>query len=247
MTVYADLLFFVNFLFDAEILLILLKLSSRKIPVGRLVLSACMGGVQSIFAFVPYFRILCLPPARLAAAFVMAYTVLYPCRLRAALRGGAILLACAFALSGAVNFLHAKTVYAVLLPVPVYIILSAVKKETAKKYTEVLLEYGNKCVALEGFYDSGNMMTYNGTPVLLGSKKVFCSLFGAGFSINAVSEWVDARDLRIVPYTSLGGNGTALGVRLDRVTAGEHCFENAVLAYFDGKFENDLILNGIMT
>lgn len=247
MTVYADLLFFVNFLFDAEILLILLKLSSRKIPIVRLVLSACMGGVQSIFAFVPYFRILCLPPARLAAAFAMAYTVLYPCRFQSALRGGITLLACAFALSGAVNFLHIKTVYAILMPVPIYIILSTVKRETAKKYIDVSIEYGNKCVTLEGFYDSGNMMTYNGMPVLLGSKKVFCRLFGEGFSINAVSEWVDAKDLRIVPYTALGGNGTALGVRIDKVTAGKRCYENAVLAYFDNEFENDLILNGIMT
>lgn len=246
MTVYADVLFLTNFLFDAGILIILLRLSSRKIPVLRLLLSACMGGVQSLFAFVPYFRILCMPPARFAAAFIMAFIVLYPCRPAETVRGGIALLASAFILSGAISFFNMKSYVCILLLVPIYFVIDFVKKSASATYKAATLTYRGKSVTLNGFYDSGNMMNYNGAPVMLAGDAVFKQLLGNGFCISAAQEWADMKDIRVIPYTALGKTGTAMGIKLDNAIVGGKSYDNAVLAYFDDNFKDDLILNRIM-
>ena len=199
MVVYADVIFLTNFLFDTGILLILLKISSKRIPVLRLILSACMGGIQSLFVFVPYFQILCLPPARFAAAFLMTLIVFYPCSAYEVFRSGTVFLAAAFAFSGAINFFRLNATWGIVMLAPVYLLLSFAKRTSSRKYKEATLIYGDKEVTFDGFYDSGNMMDYNGAPVILAGDKVFKRMFGNGFSIKAAAEWADVRDLRIVP------------------------------------------------
>ncbi|MBR5808710.1 MAG: sigma-E processing peptidase SpoIIGA, partial [Clostridia bacterium] len=52
-TVYADVSFFINFTFDAEILLLLCKVYSKKAPMLRLILASCLGGLLGVLAFIP--------------------------------------------------------------------------------------------------------------------------------------------------------------------------------------------------
>lgn len=247
MTVYADVVFFVNFAFDAGILLILSKLSPGRVSYLRVALSACLGGMQSLFAFVPYFRILCLPPAGACMAFVMAYIALGNGGFRAVLRGGTALLALTFALSGAVNFFGVNPLWGITLLIPIYFAVCMLKRGFTKRYKTAVLVYGEKKITAEGFCDSGNMAECNGKPVILADLTVFEKLFGKGFSVNAPQEWVKSEDLRIVPYTALGKSGVLYGIRLDKAVVDGKCYNDAVLGYFSDNFEDSLILNGIMT
>ncbi len=246
MIVYADIVFLVNFAFDMEILLILLKIASKKAPPVRLFLSACLGGVQGVFAFVPYFRILAASLAGLMLPLVMTVIVLYPSRADAYVKGWLLFMGCAFLLSGMMQFFNIKAVYGLLLPLPVYTLVSVIKKTALKKKLHTRLYYGGKSVCIDGFLDSGNKMTYMGTPVILAREEVFAGLFGKGFTINAVWEWADKRHICAVPYRALGREGTVIGVRLDMAEIGGKKYDDIILGCFADNLSEDLILNGTM-
>ncbi len=247
MTVYADVLFIINFLFDAEILLILLRLYSKKIPLVRLLLSTCIGGLQGIFVFIPYFRILCAPPARFLIPLVLVWAVFAPCKTGELIGAWISFLTISFAFSGAISFFDLKAIYGLLLLIPVYVMLTLLKRNIKRKKSIATLTYKDRKIAEEGLYDSGNALFYNSSPVILADKSVFEKLFGKGFSINAANEWVDAEDLCLVPYSALGGEGTIFGIRLESAVINGKRYDNAVLGYSGDKFKDNLILNSTMT
>ena len=104
MTVYADVLFFINFIFDAEILILLCKLYSKKVPPIRLLASAIFGGIVSVFTFIPYLEIFARMPSGFIVPIIMVYTVFYPVNLRGFFGKYLSFLAISFTLSGAINF-----------------------------------------------------------------------------------------------------------------------------------------------
>ncbi len=246
MTVYADVIFFVNFAFDAEILLILLKIFSKKIPPVRFLLSTCLGGVQGIFVFIPYFRMLCTPPARFIMPFVIVSAVFMPCEKKELLRAYISFLMLSFGFSGGINFFKLKAIYGLLLPVPIYIGVVMMKRTIKKKRENVVLVYREKRITEEGFFDSGNMLKYNNTPVILAKAEVFEKMFGKGFSIESISEWIDIKDFCCIPYASLGKAGTVYGVKLDFVIVSGVRYDGAVLGYCTDNFSDKLILNSVM-
>lgn len=247
MTVYADIVFLVNFVFDAQILLILLKLSSKKIPPLRFLLSTCIGGLQGIFVFIPYFRILCMPPARFLIPLLMVSVIFSPCKTRELLKLWVIFLTISFVFSGAINFFGLNLVCSLMLPIPLYTAIVVIKKNIVRKKETVILAYHDKKLEQEGFFDSGNMLFHNGNPVILASSDVFKRLFGDGFSINAVSEWIDVRDFCVIPYKALGKTGIVFGIKLDFAVVAGKRYDGVVLGYCNDNFSDNLILNSVMT
>ena len=73
MSVYLDVAFLINFLFDAEIIILTLKIASKKIAYLRVVFAAFVGGMAGVFVFFPYFRILALPPISFSVLALMLY------------------------------------------------------------------------------------------------------------------------------------------------------------------------------
>lgn len=247
MTVYADILFIINFAFDTEVMLILLRLYSKKIQPIKLLLSTCIGGLQGIFVFIPYFRILCSPPARLLVPLFMVALVFFPCKAKELFGAWVSFLIISFVFSGLMTFLELTALWGLILLLPVYAAVCFVKRKAVKKTGTAVLIYKDRQILEEGFYDSGNMLSCGGNPVILASDAVFKRLFGNGFSINAVSEWADVCDLRFVPYNALGKQGVVFGIRLDSIVVDGKRYDNAVLGYCEDEFSNNLILNGIMT
>lgn len=247
MTVYADVLFIINFIFDAEILMILLRLYSKKIPALRLLLSTCIGGLQGIFVFIPYFRILCSPPARFLVPFVMVCIVFLPCKTGELISVWTSFLAISFVFSGAITFFHMKAVYGLLLMLPLYVMIVLIKRNIKRKKSQAILVYKDKKISEDGFFDSGNTLFYNEAPVMLANSNVFIKLFGDGFSPGVACEWIDVEDICFIPYTSLGSEGVIFGIKLEYALIGEKRYDNAVLGYSDDKFKDNLILNSTMT
>ncbi len=247
MTVYADILFLINFAFDAELLLILCKIYSKKVSGIKILLSAAVGGLAGVFTFVPYFGILLLPPAKVVLPAIMTAMVFLPCKKKMLASAAAAFTGMSFMLSGAIHFFDLNALSGLLIPAPVYGIVCIIKRNIRKKRSQVELLYKGRESVENGFFDSGNMLMCGGEPVILGNKAVFERLFGKGFSINAISEWVDSCDVRLVPFSALGKKGAVLGIKLDYAKINGKIYYGTVLAYTEEDFSEDLILNSVMT
>ncbi len=247
MTVYADVLFFMNFAFDIEILFLLFRLYSKKIPPVRLLLSACLGGAQGLFAFIPYFGILFAPPARFLMPLLMVMAVFLPCKQKECLGAWGCFMIISFVFNGAVNFLQIKAVWGLFLLAPICAAIGIVKRNVKRKKSTAVLIYGDRKITEEGFFDSGNMLSYSGVPVILASRRIFEKLFGTGFTPEAAREWADIKDIRLIPYSTIGKKGAILGIRLDACVVNGKRYDNVILGHFGEEISEDLILNGIMT
>ena len=246
MTVYADVLFLINFIFNSETLILLCKIYSKKIPKIRLFVSAILGGVISVFAFIPYLEFFARTPASFILPAIMILLVFYPVKYIDFFGRYLSFLAISFMLSGAVIFFGLGTLSAILLPLPIYFAICILRKNVKKKKGNVILEYDGKKIEVEGFFDSGNMLLSGGLPVILGNGRVFRKLFGCEFSNKNIHSLSEKFEMRIVPYISLGKTGTVFGVKLNRIWVDGKEYNDIVLAYAGDKFLDDLVLNSAL-
>lgn len=247
MTVYADVAFFINFAFDAEILLLLCKIYWKKAPILKIILASCLGGLLGVFAFIPYLEILARTPARVIMPVFMVYIVFYPFERRAFFSRYLSFLAISFVMCGLINFLGLNTFAGLFLIIPVYLLICILRKNINKKKGEVVLEFKNKSLTADGFFDTGNMLFSGSLPVILGSERIFKELLDCEISKENIMSLAKRYEMRIIPYISLGKVGTVMGIKLDRVWVDGKKYEDVVMAYAGSRFSDDLILNSIMT
>lgn len=247
MTVYADVLFLINFVFNTEILILLCLVFYKKRSLIRIILSSMIGSVFGVMVFIPYLEIFTRPPSNLIIPLFMIYLVFGKQKIKDYFAIYISFTVISFIISGAVNFFDLSAFLALLIPVPVYLAICILRKNIRRKKGEVILEYKNNAFLVEGFFDSGNMLFSGGMPVILGNNKVFRELFGCEFSNRNISTLSENFEMRIIPFVSLGKAGTILGVKLDRIFVDGKEYNNVVLAYAGDNFSEDLVLNSIMT
>ncbi|MBE7015966.1 MAG: hypothetical protein E7417_04005, partial [Ruminococcaceae bacterium] len=158
MVVYADVVFIVNFLFNAELLQISHKLQSVKVSPLRLVLSALIGGVASVAVFVPYLQTVCHVAARYTLPFLMSFICRYPCGTKTVIGSGIVLLFVSFCFSGLMNFLGIDAFLGMVLAVPFYVAVCFLSKIKMRKYKEIVVDYRGKTIKIKGLCDSGNFL-----------------------------------------------------------------------------------------
>ena len=246
MAVYLDIAFLINFLFDAEILFLTLVLLSKRITYRRIVFAAFLGGLQGVFVFFPYFRILSLPPVSFLTPLLMVIIATKPVSVREIFEGYMFFLTSAFLVGGAMAFLKLKIIFALLLILPLYLAILNIRKNIFKKHTSVTLFYKGKKIEKQAVYDSGNMVFYCGKPVIFGSKKIFFELTDRNFADSNILSEINADDLCMVCYKTVGKSGIAAGIRLENAVVSGKSFDGAVICMFDGGLKDEIILNGIM-
>ena len=121
------------------------------------------------------------------------------------------------------------------------------RKNINKKKGEVVLEYRNKKLTTDGFYDTGNMLLSGGLPVILGSERIFKELLDCEISRENIISLAQRFEMRIIPFMSLGKAGTVMGIKLDRIWVDGKEYDGVVMAYSGNRFSDELILNSIMT
>lgn len=247
MTVYVDILFLTNFTFDAQILILLCKIYSKKVSVLRIILSSCIGGLVGVFAVLPYFEIFSRPVFRYVLPIFFIYYIFYPINLKGFVSRYLSFLTISFIYAGVIDFVGISAFWGIGIFGFIYILICNLRKNITRKKAETYLEYKGKVISAEGFYDSGNMLTSGGLPVILGNDRVFEKLFNLKMSKDDILSFSDKTDIRIIPFKSLGENGTVIGIKLDSVRVKETRYENVVLAYCGNKFSDELILNSVMT
>lgn len=244
LSVYVDVAFLVNFLFDAEIIFLTLTVTSKKINFLRIVLSAFLGGLYGVLVFFPYFRILSKPPISFLILLVIIYTALKPSSVRELFESYIVFLVIAFLLGGAMSFLNVGIILGLLLIFPLYLAIINIRKKIFKKTADVIIRYKGREIEKKGIYDSGNKVFYFGKPVIFGSKKLLFEILGD----NCFNEepQIPPEDLCIVAYSSIGKSGTIKGIRLDKAVVSKREFCGTVICFFDNDLYDEVILNGIM-
>ncbi len=243
LTVYVDILFLLNFIYDAEILCLLCKIYSRRVKPLRLIFSSLMGGIQGIFFFIPYFRIFSVFPIGLFFPLLLIWIALYPIKLRELFKGYFVFLSIAFIFSGLLLFFSIKAKYGIFFIIPVYLLLDLLKKKAKIIRYETELTYGEKNVKVLGLYDSGNKVFYLDKPVIFGNKEICIKLFG---NEKIEKSKIHDEDFCVVPYKTVRGSGVCYGVKLKEVLVNKKKYDNVIIAIFDADLEEEVILNGIM-
>ena len=243
MSVYLDLAFFLNFIFDLELIILTHLICSKKIHTLRVLISAFLGGMQGVLVFFPYFGILSLPPVSILVSLLMAAICQNPLKKREFLSFYIIFLASSFFLAGILAFMRAKTIMGVLMILPVYAVIIKVKKEIFVKRSRVVLYYKDKKIEKPALYDSGNAVFYLGKPVIFGNIELLCNFFDTQLSKKDLE---NCENICIVPYKTVGKSGTITGIRLDKALVNGKTYEGAILGFFEENFEDEIILNRIM-
>ncbi len=246
MTVYLDSAFLINALFDTEILILLLKLYSKKIHPARIFLSACIGGLSGILVFLPYIKLPSGPPLGFFVPLLICAINFMPCRARKLFFVWLSYIGISFIFSGVILFLKLPAVLGLFLPTVVWYLLSLLQYNSTKKVYEVTLCYGEKNITLSGFLDSGNLLKSSDNFVILANADVFSRLFGSGFTFDAAEKFVKKTDVRVIPYNTVGKRGVIMGIRLDKACVGKKVYENVILGYICENFSDELILSGYM-
>ena len=239
MSVYLDLAFLANFLFDAELLCLTYFICSEKIRPFRIFLAAFMGGVEGVLVFFPFFRALSEPSVNFAMSLLIVLIAIAPCKIGKFITFYIIFVSASFFLAGFMVFAHTGTFWGILLILPIYLAISKIKKELLSKRTKAVLCYDGKSIERQAFYDSGNSVTYFGKPVIFGGRELIPELLGKE-SLESCEK------VCIIPYKTLGKSGTVMGIRLDRAVVCGKSYEGAVLGFFDEEAKDEIILNGSM-
>ncbi len=244
-TIYLDVLIAVNFLVDYFLLYTAGQLSASALSRTRLCLGALLGGVCSCTILLPPLPFILNAAVTLSvcaamtavsfgfggwrqylrrAAYVLLITVCYggamlAIRLAAAPRGLAIN-------NGAV-YIDIPPELLVLTTVVCYAAVSLFsgrlrRRNLIRSRCSVTIENGGSKVTLDAIVDTGNLLNepFSGLPVIVAEQDALSSVLPVGFAQFASGNAGDhSADIRVIPYSGVGGGGMMLAFRPNRITA----------------------------
>lgn len=234
MTVYADILFIVNFYIDAMLLSAVRRF--LKLPLSRLrwLLSALLGGLFGFAALLPQARGVPLFLLGTAQAFLLVCAAFAPKRPVLLMKATFLLLLFGAALSGLLGLLQSflpmrgmvlrnGAVYFDLSPLLLVVLTCMAygilclfdrlfrKTEPDRLCAAVTITLKEKSVALTARVDTGLTLhePFSGLPVLLCERSAVSPLLPESFGTDS------SLPFRLVPYSSVGGSGLLPAFRPD--------------------------------
>ncbi len=270
MIVYADILIAVNLIVDYFLLRVTLSLLRVQPPTYRLLLSALLGGVFSLYIFLPDFGFF----ADIATRILMSASMMLVClgfgNLKFFLRANAVFFTVSCSYGGIMislwqllkpkgMIINNSVVYFNISPVVLalftalgyflYLVFSRLFTISAKAASrcQITLYYGDKRVSATAIIDTGNSLRdiLSDSEIIIGDKSLLISLFGT----LQHTEGELTKRFRAIPCTTVSGTGFLKGFRCDK---GEIFFEkekiflkNPILAASEKPMKEDFsaILN----
>lgn len=252
MTVYIDLVFLMNF-FGDFLCLCLTSCVYRRIPPGRRILSAMLGGIYGAAAVLPPLSFLGSTPAKLAAGVIIAAAAYLPAGFFEIIRAACVFIISSMLLCGGTELIWKRngqtTLILTLLGIAALTIcaLAALRSGIYARHMSCVLCYKNKKIHTYGFYDSGNRLIAgeNGCRVIVADSSILQKLFGDGACIANISEWTDASELLHIPFGGAAG-GILLGLRLDAAIVGGRRYDDVILGIAQNHLEEKIVLHSTM-
>lgn len=217
MTVYLDLVIWLNFLVDFLLLMGTNRLSGFPAAPGRCALAAAFGSLYAAWCLLPGFRFLGNLLWRCVSLCLMAVFAFGP-RRDAVKRGGVFLLL-SLALGGmALCFTRQNFAALTLGAAGVWLLCRVAFGDGAvgREYVPVTLTYQGKTARFTALRDTGNTLRdpITGEPVLVVSGQIGEALTGlTQQQLAAPLETLTARPLpglRLIPYRAVGNSGGLL-------------------------------------
>lgn len=246
MTVYVDLVFFINFVMDFYILSGVKFLLKLDIKIVRILLGSLVGSF-SIFLLFFHFSTIVLNLFKIVISLLMIlvsfgrykfFNKLFYLYVVSIFLGGSIYLindSLGYEVSGGVFINNGYSINLIILliisPLIIYLYVREffkLKKKINTTYN-VLIKLKNKEVKLEGFLDTGNKLIdpYFHRPVVLINKK-----------------YIDLKGKKIiyVPFESLNNNGLLKCIIPEYILIDEKCYKEVVVGISEN-LKCDCILN----
>ena len=189
-TVYADVLFCVNFFIDFALLAVTARILKRRVGGLRLTLSAALGAAYSVAVFFPGLTLLATLVVKLLFSAVLTLAAFGARSAAGYFKALGIFYAVSFGFGGAVFGAHAliepsgvmisgDAIYIDVDPLFLFLLIggsycavwifSRLLPKRSERHVRVLLRLGGRTAALNALYDSGNGLTepISGAPVLI--------------------------------------------------------------------------------
>ena len=228
MTVYADVLFAINFSMDFISLFITQLLLNRKIYKKRILISSAIGGVYGVFELLTNMNTFLGIAVNIAVAFLMCFICYYEGSIRRFISMYVIYWGISMALAGFMSLLYSFMnkilseyildysygkvyngarffIIASLSVITAIIFGRAFSKEKNIRYTDIKVELNGKEYCIKVLCDTGNTLRepLSGKGVILVSKE--CEL---GSEIEKIPDIYK----RYIPYSATNSSGLLKGI-----------------------------------
>lgn len=210
MTIYIDLLLFLNFAFDFLLLLTTSIVLKRNVKIFNIIIGAFIGSLSILVLFfnINSFQLFLI---KLYLSILMCLFTFYYKDLKytfvnigtfylvSILFGGFLYLLnieFSYKHEGAIFYNNGLSINVIILfiisPIILYIYIRQAKYFTkkVKNYYKVDIKIGKRVFNFNGYLDTGNTLSYNGLPVILINQKI-----------------KTRKKKVLVPYTVIGGSG----------------------------------------
>lgn len=251
MVVYADILMLVNFVVDYFLLRLASKFLHRRAAIGRTLLSAAIGGICSLYIFVPKTNFFIETVIHIFICATLSVVAWKFESIKVFLRSTVVLVAVNFAYSGAmiavwlvfkpygmvinnsVVYFNVSPMFLIAFSVIGYFLTIALQKLLKKKFAQntfcdVTLVCEENSVRLKGIVDTGNSLkdAFGLSQIFITDQEIV--------DMVLQQEKNNPTRLRKVPCGTIVGNGLLDGYRIDNVKINfenkDYEFKNAVLA-----------------
>lgn len=244
-TVYVDVLVSVNIIVDYFLLYASSVIAGRKKERIRLCLAALLGGISSLFIFLPKMPAIITVLFAIAVSALMTLTAFGFCGYSAFFRTLTVLYALSAAYSGvmlllwsfgsshniSVNngivYINLNPAVLILSTVVIYAITSLfsgrIRSRNLHRTACTVTIFGNGSqIDTDGLIDTGNVLTepFSGLPVIIVERSRLISVIPEDIrqiTIDDASAAAPRHKLRIIPFNSAGGSGLYIAYRPERI------------------------------
>lgn len=251
MVVYVDILILVNFVVDYFLISIACRLLHKKPRLWRMLLSAALGGVFSLYILLPQGKFLLQTAVQVVMCMSLCAVALGIKSVKDFLRNATVLFCVNFAYSGAmiavwyvfkphgmiinnsVIYYNISPLFLILFSIVGYFGVSIARKFLKPNfpqnvYCNVLLFCGNNTLSLQGIVDTGNSITdvFGISQILITEEKTATAVLG--------DQIQNPERFRKIPCNTVTGEKLLNGYRIDRAQitfdTREFDFKNPILA-----------------
>ncbi len=232
MVIYADILILVNFVVDYFLIGISAHFLHKKPPLWRQLLSALVGGLFSLYIFLPQVNFLFQTLVQILMCSALSAVAFGFGGIKCFCRYVAVLFAVNFAYSGAmiavwllfkpygmainnsVVYFDISPIFLIAFSVLGYFIVLLLQKILQKKFAQssvckVTVSCGKNSFMLNGIVDTGNTLSdvFGTSQILITSMSVVDTVMGDQKQNNA--------RFRVIPCTTVAGESLLNGYRID--------------------------------
>lgn len=238
MIVYADVLIFLNTLVDYFLLLVTVKLTGERAKTLRVVAAAFLGGISSLYIFVPQQKIVVELIYKVAVAFLLSWVCFGFKTMKIFIKNTTVLFltTCGYAgvmfalwaifkpygmvINNSMVYLSISPARLALFSVGGYVVFSLLwqifkKSSSEASRHEITVFADNKQIVLNAIADTGNSLedVFGKSEVIIADERQVIKLFGA---LEVENSPEIARRYRILPCSTVSGNDTLKGFRCDK-------------------------------